>query len=121
MIPQSCCQPRPHDGPGRTSRRARRRPACYTTRGDTIVERAEILGDALFKPTEIEGTVPVERLVPGEQQNAEAVRHFRRPSPEVTDKERGGFVHGVALFMLPKRVAPARELHGCRYLHVGPH
>ena len=35
MIPKSCCQPRPHDHPGRTSRRARR-PACYPTRGDTI-------------------------------------------------------------------------------------
>ena len=47
MIPQSCCQPRPHDEPGRTSRRARRGPACYTTRGDTIAPQLLPLGTVL--------------------------------------------------------------------------
>jgi hypothetical protein len=70
----------------------------------------------VLKLLKIEGSIPVERLVPRKEQYAQAIRHLRWVAPIMPYEKGGCFVHGISPFVGPERKTATMELPGCRSL-----
>jgi hypothetical protein len=59
---------------------------------------------------DVEIAIPVERLVPGEQEDAQGVSHVAWFAPGLLDETGRNFIHGIASLSGPKRLAAKPQL-----------